>query len=47
MRVRHPTLGEGVVRASEGSGDREKITVLFGGFGVRKLAVAVARLEPV
>jgi DNA helicase-2/ATP-dependent DNA helicase PcrA len=44
-RVRHPTLGEGVVRASEGSGDREKVTVMFGGFGVRKLAVAVARLE--
>jgi len=44
-RVRHPTLGEGVVRATEGSGEREKVTVLFGGFGIRKLAVAVARLE--
>jgi DNA helicase-2/ATP-dependent DNA helicase PcrA len=44
-RVRHPTLGEGVVRASEGAGDREKVTVFFGGFGLRKLAVAVARLE--
>jgi len=44
-RVRHPTLGEGVVRATEGSGDREKVTVMFGGFGIRKLAVAVARLE--
>ncbi len=43
--VRHPTLGEGIVRASEGAGDREKVTVLFGGFGLRKLAVAVARLE--
>jgi ATP-dependent DNA helicase UvrD/PcrA len=46
-RVSHPTLGEGVVRATEGSGEREKVTVAFGGFGVRKLAVAVARLEPV
>jgi ATP-dependent DNA helicase UvrD/PcrA len=44
-RVRHPTLGEGVVRASEGAGDREKVTVMFGGFGLRKLAVSVARLE--
>jgi DNA helicase-2/ATP-dependent DNA helicase PcrA len=44
-RVRHPTLGEGVVRAVEGDGPREKVTVMFGGFGVRKLAVAVARLE--
>jgi DNA helicase II / ATP-dependent DNA helicase PcrA len=44
-RVRHPTLGEGVVRATEGNGEREKVTVMFGGFGVRKLAVAVARLE--
>jgi DNA helicase II / ATP-dependent DNA helicase PcrA len=46
-RVRHPTLGEGVVRASEGSGDRQKVTVMFAGFGLRKLAVAVARLEAV
>jgi len=46
-RVRHPTLGEGVVRATEGSGDREKVTVMFGGFGIRKLAVVVARLEAV
>jgi DNA helicase-2/ATP-dependent DNA helicase PcrA len=46
-RVRHPTLGEGVVRASEGSGDREKVTVMFGGFGLRKLVVGVARLEAV
>ncbi len=44
-RVRHPTLGTGVVRATEGSGDREKVTVMFGGFGIRKLVVAVARLE--
>jgi len=46
-RVRHPTLGEGVIRAVEGSGEREKVTVLFGGIGVRKLAVAVARLQAV
>ncbi len=44
-RVRHPTLGEGIVRATEGAGDREKVTVLFGGFGIRKLVVSVARLE--
>ena len=44
-RVRHPTLGEGIVRATEGNGEREKVTVMFGGFGIRKLAVAVARLE--
>ncbi|HSD09678.1 MAG TPA: UvrD-helicase domain-containing protein [Candidatus Binatia bacterium] len=46
-RVRHPTLGEGVVRATEGNGAREKVTVMFSGFGTRKLAVAVARLEAV
>jgi DNA helicase-2/ATP-dependent DNA helicase PcrA len=46
-RVRHPTLGEGVVRASEGTGDREKVTVMFGAFGLRKLVVGVARLEAV
>jgi DNA helicase-2/ATP-dependent DNA helicase PcrA len=46
-RVRHPTLGEGVVRATEGAGEREKVTVMFGGFGIRKLVVAVARLEAI
>ncbi|MBI2964100.1 MAG: UvrD-helicase domain-containing protein [Deltaproteobacteria bacterium] len=46
-RVRHPTLGDGVVRAVEGHGEREKVTVMFGGFGIRKLAVAVARLETI
>lgn len=46
-RVRHPTLGEGVVRATEGSGPSEKVTVAFPGLGVRKLAVRIARLEAV
>lgn len=46
-RVRHSTLGEGVVRAIEGSGDREKVTVMFGAFGIRKLVVALAKLETI
>jgi hypothetical protein len=35
------------VRASEGTGDREKVTVMFGAFGLRKLVVGVARLEAI
>ncbi|MGH7858335.1 MAG: hypothetical protein ACREQY_13510, partial [Candidatus Binatia bacterium] len=43
-RVRHPNLGVGIVRKVEGSGDAEKVTVTFGGLGLRKLAVRVAPL---
>jgi DNA helicase-2/ATP-dependent DNA helicase PcrA len=46
-RVRHATLGEGIVRTVEGSGEGEKVTVTFAGLGVRKLAVRVAPLETV
>ena len=44
-RVRHPTFGLGVVRASEGKGDAEKVTVRFAGFGDRKLIARLAALE--
>ena len=43
-RVRHPQLGEGIVRKVEGSGESEKVTVTFPVFGLRKLAVRVAPL---
>jgi DNA helicase-2/ATP-dependent DNA helicase PcrA len=44
-RVEHPTLGEGVVIAIEGSGDHEKITVLFDRHGRKKLLARYANLE--
>lgn len=44
-RVRHKTLGTGIVRAVEGRGESEKVTVVFGGLGIRKLAVRIAPLE--
>ncbi len=44
-RVRHPTLGEGVVMAYEGDGDTAKITVFFDRAGKRKLIAKYANLE--
>jgi DNA helicase-2/ATP-dependent DNA helicase PcrA len=45
-RVEHPTLGEGVVIAMEGSGDQQKITVLFDRHGKKKLLARYANLDP-
>ncbi len=44
-RVRHPTLGDGVVLASEGDGDGSKLTVYFDRVGKRKLVAKYASLE--
>ena len=44
-RVRHPTLGEGVVMEFEGEGDAAKITVFFDRAGKRKLVARYASLE--
>ena len=45
QRVRHPTLGEGVVMEMEGDGESAKITVFFERAGKRKLAAKYANLE--
>ncbi len=44
-RVRHPTLGQGVVLEMEGQGDDAKITVFFDKAGKRKLVAKFANLE--
>ncbi|HMB52357.1 MAG TPA: UvrD-helicase domain-containing protein [Thermoanaerobaculia bacterium] len=44
-RVRHPSLGEGVVLALEGDGDQAKYTVFFNRGGKRKLLAKYADLE--
>jgi DNA helicase II / ATP-dependent DNA helicase PcrA len=44
-RVRHPTLGQGVVLEFEGAGDDAKITVFFERAGKRKLVARFANLE--
>jgi DNA helicase-2/ATP-dependent DNA helicase PcrA len=44
-RVRHATLGDGVVLATEGSGDDSKLTIYFDEVGKRKLVVKYAALE--
>ena len=44
-RVRHPTLGEGVLMELEGEGDNAKLTVFFDRSGKRKLVAKYANLE--
>ncbi len=44
-RVRHPTLGDGVVLEAEGQGDAGKLTVYFDRVGKRKLVAKYAGLE--
>ena len=44
-RVRHPTLGHGVVLELEGQGEEAKITVFFDKTGKRKLIARFANLE--
>ena len=44
-RVRHATLGQGVILELEGSGDDAKITVFFDRAGKRKLVARYAGLE--
>jgi hypothetical protein len=44
-RVRHPTLGEGVVLEVEGSAANGKLTVYFDLVGKRRLAARYANLE--
>ena len=44
-RVRHPTLGQGVVLEMDGTGEDAKITVFFDKAGKRKLVAKFANLE--
>jgi len=44
-RVRHPTLGPGVVLEMEGEGDEARLTVFFERSGKRKLVAKFANLE--
>ena len=44
-RVRHPTLGPGVVLEFEGEGDEARLTVFFERSGKRKLVAKFANLE--
>jgi DNA helicase-2/ATP-dependent DNA helicase PcrA len=45
VRVIHPQFGEGVVVASEGIGERAKLTVNFRRAGVKKILAAFAELS--
>jgi DNA helicase-2/ATP-dependent DNA helicase PcrA len=47
MRVRHPTFGVGSVYQVEGSGDTQKVSVVFQDQSFRKFVAKYARLEPV
>jgi DNA helicase-2/ATP-dependent DNA helicase PcrA len=45
-RVRHPTLGPGVILETEGSGTDAKLTIFFERAGKRRLLARYAHLEP-
>lgn len=45
MKVRHPTFGGGTIFQIEGSGDQQKISVLFADQTIKKFVAKYARLE--
>ena len=45
VQVRHPTFGIGVVKRSEGRGERQKVTVYFHSGVVKTLMVKFAGLQ--
>lgn len=45
QRVRHPTFGVGSVFQTEGSGDQQKVSVLFADQTIKKFVAKFARLE--
>lgn len=47
MRVRHPTFGVGSIYAVEGSGDMQKVSVMFQDRTAKKFVAKYARLERV
>ncbi|MCP4546045.1 MAG: UvrD-helicase domain-containing protein [bacterium] len=47
MRVRHASLGDGVIHKLEGGGDKLRVIVMFDGVGARKLLARVAGLQPI
>ncbi len=46
-KVEHPHFGKGIVLNCTGSGDDERVTVAFDEFGVKVLAVSVAKLRKI
>jgi DNA helicase-2/ATP-dependent DNA helicase PcrA len=45
-RVRHDTFGVGTIKFLEGSGEQQKVTVMFRSVGTKKLMLKHAGLEP-
>jgi DNA helicase-2/ATP-dependent DNA helicase PcrA len=45
MRVRHPTFGTGSIYEVEGSGEMQKVSVIFHDQTFKKFVVKYARLE--
>ena len=45
-RVRHGTFGIGTIKRLEGTGEQQKVTVLFRSVGAKKLLLRFAGLEP-
>lgn len=47
MKVRHPSFGVGVIQKTEGNGEDQKVTILFGDRSTKKFVAKFARLERV
>lgn len=47
MKVRHPTFGVGSIYDAEGSGEQQRVSVLFSDNTIKKFVVKYARLERV
>ena len=47
MKVSHPSFGTGIIKATEGMGEKTKITVCFPGAGTKKLLARYTYLIPV
>ena len=45
MKVRHPTFGSGTIYQTEGTGDQQKVSVLFSDQTIKKFVAKFARLE--
>jgi len=47
MKVSHPSFGTGIIKATEGMGEKTKLTVCFPGAGTKKLLARYTYLIPV
>ena len=37
QRIEHPSFGRGTIKRVEGTGEKARVTVLFPGYGIKKI----------